>query len=140
MITFFILTTLSAILGSFISGVLTDLIGPRRTLLFSLGGWCMGLLGALIAMHRWHFWLAGGIIGAALGATWVSGRVVVIRLSSPEYLGEIFGCVGLVGRIAAILGPLIWGGIIWGLQGYFPLNYRAALLCLLFGCLFPSFS
>ena len=131
MITFFFLTTLSAILGSSISGLLTDLIGPRKTLLFSLGGWCLGLLGALIAMYRWHFWLAGGIIGAALGATWVSGRVVVVRLSAPDCLGEIFGCVGLAGRIAAILGPLMWGGIIWGLQDYFPLNYRVALLCLL---------
>ena len=132
MITFFFLTTLSAIPGSFISGILTDLVGPRRTLLFSLGGWCLGLLGALIAIHRWHFLLSGSILGAALGATWVSGRVLVIRLSSPEYLGEIFGCVGLVGRIAAILGPLLWGGIVLGLRDYFPLNYRAALLCLLF--------
>ena len=139
MITFFFLTTLSAILGSLICGILTDVWGPRKTLLFSLGGWCLGLFGAFIATDRWQFWCAGGIIGAALGSTWVSGRVVVIRLSSPDYVGEIFGCVGLVGRFAAILGPFVWGGIVWGLRGYFPLNYRAALCCLLLWMLVSFF-
>lgn len=131
MISFFFLTTLFAILGSFVSGILTDRLGPRKSLLFSLSVWCLGLLSALVITERWHFWIPGSLIGMALGATWVSNRVLIIRASPPEHIGEIFGCVGLVGRFAAILGPLIWGGIIWSFQDYFPWNYKGALLCLL---------
>jgi len=131
MITFFIGTTFMAILGSFLCGILTDPLGPRKMLLVSLGGWCIGLLIASLSVERWQFWVAGGLIGIVLGSTWVSSRVLIIRLSSAEYLGEIFGCIGLVGRAAAILGPLIWGGIVWGFKTHFPWNYRLALLCLL---------
>jgi len=131
MITFFFLTTLFAVVSAFLAGILTDRFGAKRTLLLSCGGWCAGLLSAMLATQRWHFWCAGGLIGTVMGSTWVASRVLVIRFSSREYLAEVFGCLGFIGRLAAIIGPLVWGSVVWLFKSHFPWNYRGALLCLL---------
>ena len=131
MIRFFFLTTCSAIGGAWGCGVLTDHWGPKRTLLLSLGGWGVGLLIAALTTRPWHFWLAGCFIGTVLGSTWVSNRVLVVHFSPEKHLGEVFGWAGLVGRLAAILGPLLWGSIVWGFKAYFPWNYRLAVFSLL---------
>jgi len=139
MIVFFFLTTCFAILGSFAAGFLTDRLGAWKIFALSLAGWVIGFSCAIVAREKWHFWISGGLIGMVLGSTWVSGRVLVIRFSPPEHIGEVFGCLGLVGRLAAILGPLGWGAIIWGFNAFFPWNYRLALLCLLV-CMLISLS
>lgn len=131
LIVFFFITTLFAILGSSLCGFLTDALGPRKTLLLSFGGWCLGLCIVALTVQRPAFWFAGGLIGAVLGSTWVASRVFVIRFAPPEYLGEIFGCLGLIGRLGAILGGLFWGGFVNVFADHFPWNYRAALLSLL---------
>jgi len=58
-------------------------------------------------------WLVGPITGAALGATWAADRVLMLRLSPPEALGELYGVYGMVGRFSAVTGPLIWGATTW---------------------------
>ncbi|MBI4436920.1 MAG: MFS transporter [Candidatus Omnitrophica bacterium] len=131
MITFFFLTTLFAIVSAFVAGIFTDRFGAKRILLLSLGGWCAGFLCAILATLRWHFWFTGGLIGTVMGSTWVASRVLVIRFTSREYLAEVFGCLGLIGRLAAITGPLVWGSVVWLFKSHFPWNYRGALFCLL---------
>jgi MFS-type transporter involved in bile tolerance (Atg22 family) len=46
-------------------------------------------------------------------------------LAPKAQLGEFFGLAGLFARIAAILGPLLWGLIVWD-----PTRYHYALLML----------
>ncbi len=130
MISFFALSTLSAIVGAFGTGLLTDRFGPRRTLLLSLAGWGIGLLMGAGATVPWQFWIVGSVIGASLGGTWVSSRVLIIRLSPPDYLGEVLGIIGFVGRIASVIGPLLWSVIVLKLGDFFPWNYRVALFFL----------
>ncbi|MEX2280038.1 MAG: MFS transporter, partial [Acidimicrobiia bacterium] len=57
----------------------------------------------------------GAMGGLALGATWAADRVVMIRVSPPEHLGEFYGLYATVGRFATILGPLVWALIVDGL-------------------------
>jgi len=75
--------------------------------------------------------LVGPITGAALGATWAADRVLMLRLSPPEALGELYGVYGMVGRFSAITGPLLWGAIVYLLEGTGALAYRAAVASLL---------
>jgi UMF1 family MFS transporter len=53
----------------------------------------------------------------------------MLRLTPPERVGEFYGLYGMVGRFAAITGPLLWGLIVnqlgWGRP--------AAILTLLIG-------
>ena len=50
-----------------------------------------------------------------------------------EKLGEFFGFYGFAGKAASILGPMLWGSVVWALDSTHTLKYRIAvslLLCL----------
>jgi UMF1 family MFS transporter len=55
----------------------------------------------------------------------------MFRLSPPESLGEFYGIYGMVGRFAAITGPLVWGGVVYALEDAGTIAYRAAISALL---------
>jgi len=104
-----------AVFASFGWGRLVDRLGPRRTLMIVLASWAVGLiLGAIslsvdgpigIAM----FLLAGAILGSGLGGVQVADRVLMVRLSPPERIGEFFGLYGLVGKGSQVIGQLLYG-------------------------------
>ena len=130
-ITFYIVSTVFAILGSFVSGFITDRFGSKRTLSAVLGLWCITILLATISFSKTIFWIAGPLTGICLGATWTSARALVVDLSPPQMVGEVFGFYGLVGKSASIIGPLVWGLVVWafGFLGIF--KYRLAISSLL---------
>ena len=55
------------------------------------------------------FLLAGAILGSGLGGVQVADRVLMVRLSPPERLGEFFGLYGLVGKGSQVIGQLLYG-------------------------------
>lgn len=124
------ISTVFAIVGAFASGPLIDRIGAKRALYVALGLWVVALGLALVA-ERSVFFVAGAFTGAALGALWSADRVLMFRLSPPESLGELYGIYGMVGRFAAISGPLVWGLVVYALEDTGKLAYRAAIGSLL---------
>ena len=62
----------------------------------------------------WPFLVAGAILGSGLGGVTVADRVLMVRLSPPERLGEFFGLYGLVGKGSQVIGQLLYGAIITG--------------------------
>jgi UMF1 family MFS transporter len=78
------------------------------------------------------FLLAGAILGSGLGGVQVADRVLMVRLSPPDRLGEFFGLYGLVGKGSQVIGQLLYGLIIFVLL--VPLGvgaYQVAVLSLL---------
>jgi UMF1 family MFS transporter len=78
------------------------------------------------------FLVAGAILGSGLGGVQVADRVLMVRLSPPERLGEFFGLYGLVGKGSQVIGQLLYGATIFVLLG--PLGvgaYQVAVLSLL---------
>jgi len=130
-ITFYIVSTVFAILGSFVTGFITDRFGSKRTLSIVLGLWCISILLVAISFNKIVFWVVGPLVGICLGATWTSARVLVVDLSPPQMVGEVFGFYGLVGKSASIIGPLIWGLCAWAFGFLGILKYRLAILSLL---------
>jgi UMF1 family MFS transporter len=63
----------------------------------------------------WLFWIAGPLAGIALGGTWTADRPLMLQLSPPRYLGQFYGLYAMVGRFAAITGPLLWSFVVDGL-------------------------
>lgn len=129
--TLYIISTVFAILGSFIAGFITDRLGSKRTLMGVLGLWCISILLAIISFSKSIFWIVGPLVGICLGATWASARALVVELSPPQMVGEVFGFYGLVSRSAYIIGPLIWGLTVWAFDFLGSLKYRLAVFCLL---------
>ena len=124
-IRYFLLTQVCAVAGSLSFGVVIRRLGAKRTLLWIWCGW-MGAL-ALVAVNpsvQW-LWVAGPMMGFCLGSTWATSRVLITELSPKDQLAEMFGLAGLVGRVSAILGPFLWGVLVWE-----PSGYRLAILSL----------
>ena len=71
------------------------------------------------------------LIGIALVGTCVSARALVVDLSPPEKIGEIYGLYNMGGKFGFVLGPLGWGALVWAFGGLGILKYRIAIASLL---------
>jgi UMF1 family MFS transporter len=110
--------TFVAIAMSFLWGLLADRLGPKRTLVIVLASWAVGLVLGGVALGFGPgglvpFLVAGAILGSGLGGVTVVDRVLMVRLSPPERLGEFFGLYGLVGKGSQIIGQLLYGAVIF---------------------------
>lgn len=110
---------LGAISGALLLGRIVDRVGPKRTLTIDLAVWLVAL-GSFAAipvfeLPRDLFWPAAFVAGAALGGLWTADRPFMLRLTPPERLGQFYGIYSMVGRFAAIMGPLVWAIIVDGL-------------------------
>jgi UMF1 family MFS transporter len=113
--------------------LLVDRIGPRRTLLAVLVSWSVGLLIIGLVVQKVPFLVAGAILGSGLGGVAVTDRLLLIRLAPPALVGEMFGLYGLAGKLSAVIGPLLYGGIIFWLdpERSGPIAYQVAIHSLL---------
>lgn len=108
--------------GALGSGRLVDRIGPKRTLNRLLILWAVALsLAALIPaadLPAIAFWLIASLVGVAVGGTATADRPYLMRLAMAHALGQCYGLYAMVGRFAAITGPLLWALIVdwlgWG--------------------------
>lgn len=110
-------STVFAVVGSTAAGFLTDRIGPKKTLLGVLMLWMVAITLSAAALGAWMLFVAGPIVGIALGGMWTVGRVMLVALSPPEKVGEFFGLFSLAGKVSAVFGPaltavllLVFGG------------------------------
>lgn len=101
-----------AVLGGFFWGRIVDRIGPKRTLTLVLACWAVALLfGAAIGLFSlplWTVYVMGAVTGLAFGGVSTSDRPFLLRLTPPDRVGEYYGLYGMVGRFAAITGPVLW--------------------------------
>lgn len=114
----------TAAVGAFICGHLQDRMGSVPTLAITLLIWIIAIAVALLASKPAHMWIAGNIIGLAMGASQAVGRALVSKFSPTERAGEFLGLWGLVNRLSAIVGPLSYGLINYWSNG----NHRMSLL------------
>jgi UMF1 family MFS transporter len=121
----------AAVAGGFAWGPLADRRGPRWVLLRVIGLWGAILVAtALVAyldLPKGSFWVIGALAGFALAGLWSADRPLMLRLTPPRYLGAFYGIYAMVGRFAAIIGPLLWTLVVDGLR----LGRPAAVLSLL---------
>jgi UMF1 family MFS transporter len=113
-----LLLTFVAIVMSFVWGWLVDRQGPKRTLIWVLVSWAVGLILGGVAIGFGQaglvpFLVAGAILGSGLGGVQVADRVLMVRLSPPERIGEFFGIYGLVGKGSQVIGQLVYGALIF---------------------------
>ena len=83
-----------------------------------LVSWAVGLILGGIAIGFGQaglvpFLVAGAILGSGLGGVQVADRVLMVRLSPPDRIGEFFGIYGLVGKGSQVVGQLLYGALIF---------------------------
>ncbi|MEE9259179.1 MAG: MFS transporter [Nitrospinaceae bacterium] len=128
---FLISSTFAAMVGSYVIGWLVKKRGTVWSYWLVLWLWFSALLIAAVSQTETMFWVVGPLAGIGMGGVWVVSRAILVELAPPEKVGEFFGIYGLAGKMASILGPLLWGSIVWLLEDTQTLKYRAAVSSLL---------
>ena len=108
-----------SIIGGYIFGKAADKYGPRRLILISISCWIISLSLAIVATEfnqMWLIYVTGVLGGFNIGGIFAVDRVFMTRLSPQKHLGEFYGLYSTIGRFATILGPLLWGFIVDGLN------------------------
>jgi UMF1 family MFS transporter len=129
-ITLFLVLTIPSIFGSYIYGHLVDRFGAKRSLMATLILWIV-LLAIMIAVPgKTAFWIVGLAIGLNFGGVPTAERPVLLGLVPDVEAGRFFSLMLLSSRAAAIVGPLIWGLTVDGLESGFgtAIAYRAAVM------------
>ena len=128
---FLIISTIFAMLGSLVIGWLVKHRGTIFSYSFVLWLWLVALTLIVISPGETLFWVVGPLAGVGMGGVWVTSRAIVVELSPPEKIGEFFGIYSLAGKMASVVGPLLWGSVVWLFQDTQTLKYRAAVGSLL---------
>lgn len=126
-----ITATAVTVVGTFFWGHLTDRWGGYRSLGCVWVVWVAAFGLASVGFDPRLFWVVACLAGVAMGGTWVSSRVLLIKWAGPASVGEALGLFGLVSRIASVTGPLLWGGIVWSCAGLGREKYRVVVIVLL---------
>jgi UMF1 family MFS transporter len=127
-----LILTVVAVIASFGWGFLADRWGPRRTLFAVLATWAVGLMILTLFLATVPFLFAGALLGAGLGGVGVVDRLMLLRLTPPDRVGEMFGLYGLVGKFSAVVGPVFYGAIVALLLGALDRGaYQVAIASLL---------
>ncbi len=119
-----LVVNVTAAIGAFGFGLVQDRLGSVRTLAITLLVWITALVIAYFTETRAAFWVVANLVGVSLGSSQSAGRALVGQFSPPERSAEFFGLWGLAGKLAAVIGPLVYGLVTYASRG----NHRLALL------------
>ena len=107
----FILAQPSSFLGALIFGFITDKIGAKKSISISLLLWVIVIVGAYLSVTKTHYYILVICAGFLMGSSQASGRTMLALLTPVKKATEFFGFYNFTGRMAAILGPLVYGEI-----------------------------
>lgn len=111
--TFLIISTVTAVIGSFLIGKLAQRWRLKPLLQLIMSGWVIALALFILFDHMTLIWVLGSVVGVLLGGLWTTTRPLLAELVPKEELGRFFGLFALSGRAAAIVGPLIWTTVVY---------------------------
>jgi len=120
---FFIIVQFTAMIGSFLFGMIGDRIGIKLSIIITLIFWTLIVIGVFLINDKTQFFIIGSFAGTFLGATQSLSRALMSKLIPFEFKTEFFGFYSLFEKTSTILGPLLFG-----LITYITGNMRIAVL------------
>ena len=119
---------ITSALGGLASGHIADKFGHKKTLFVVLVGWVFILPSIGFLTNFTAFVVATTVMGFWFGANWAVSRSVMSYLAPVGQHNLAFAYFGLVERVSALFGPLIWGAVVTGLISMGSFRYRLATL------------
>jgi UMF1 family MFS transporter len=86
-------------------------IGVRKALLVAIGAYSFIAILGFFMSQVWHFYLLACMVGLFQGGIQALSRSYFTRLIPTEYSAEFFGFFNMLGKFAAIIGPLLLGAV-----------------------------
>ncbi len=90
-------------------GRIGERLGARQGILLGLGVYILVTLYSFWMNAAWQFYLLAVIIGLVQGGVQALSRSLYARLIPPGQSAEFFGFYNMMGKFAAVLGPLLVG-------------------------------
>ena len=84
-------------------------IGPRSGIFIALGVYSFVVLWAWLMQSQWEFYGLAVMIGLVQGGVQSLSRSLYARLIPQERAGVFFGIYNMLGKFAAVIGPLLVG-------------------------------
>lgn len=116
-------------------------LGARPAILAAIGVYAGATVWSFYMSQVWEFYVLAGVVGLVQGGVQSLSRSLYARLIPAEKAGEFFGFYNMLGRFAAVLGPVLVG-IAGMVSGSPRLGILAVLLLFVVGaallCLVPE--
>jgi MFS transporter, UMF1 family len=111
LINYFVIANITSMFGAFIFGYILDWIGAKKTITITLMIWICVVYWAFKCNSINEFYYVGLLAGIAIGSSQSSSRAMLALLTPKEKMAEFFGFYSVTGKIASIMGPLVYGEI-----------------------------
>jgi UMF1 family MFS transporter len=109
LIVFMIIIQVTSVAGAYVSGILTERIGNKNTLILFILMMLGAVLGLFLNESVVGFFIIGGAAGCALSAVQSVSRGMIAVLSPPGRSAEFYGFFAVAGRTSSFIGPTIYG-------------------------------
>ena len=119
-----LLVNITAAIGAFAFGYVQDWLGHKGALALTLLVWIAMTIVASLATTPALFWLAANLAGLAMGSSQSAGRAMTGVFAPATRLAEFYGLWTLSVQVAAIIGPLTFGAVLYLTDN----NYRLGML------------
>jgi UMF1 family MFS transporter len=86
-------------------------IGVKRALLVAITAYCFIAVLGYFMSATWHFYALACMIGLFQGGIQALSRSYYTRLIPTEFSAEFFGFFNMLGKFAAIIGPILIGTV-----------------------------
>lgn len=111
LIYYFIIAQFTSILGALFFGYITDIIGCKKTITITLVIWSIVVIWAFFCRSVTEYYFVGLLAGIAIGSSQSASRTMLALLTPTPKMSEFFGFYAFTGKIASVLGPLVYGEI-----------------------------
>lgn len=108
-----LIVNITAAIGAFAFGYVQDRLGHKKALALTLLLWIAMTAVASTATTSAMFWVSANLAGLAMGSSQSAGRAVVGVFAPPTRLAEFYGLWTLSVQVAAIVGPLTYGAVVY---------------------------
>ena len=92
-------------------GRLGQHIGPKKGIYIAIGFYVIATFWGITMNHKYEFFVLAAMIGLVQGGIQALSRSYFTRLIPTDKPAEFFGFYNMLGKFAAIVGPVLMGGM-----------------------------
>jgi UMF1 family MFS transporter len=122
--TLVLVVNVTAAIGAFAFGYVQDALGHKLALGLTLLMWLAMVTVAGLATSAAMFWVAANLAGLAMGSSQSAGRALAGLFAPKERLAEFYGLWTFATQLAAIIGPISYGALVFATDN----NHRLGIL------------
>jgi UMF1 family MFS transporter len=119
-----LVVNITAAVGAFAFGYVQDAIGHKSALALTLLLWLAMVAVAGLATSVAMFWIAANLAGLAMGSSQSAGRALAGLFAPRDRLAEFYGLWTFATQLAAIVGPISYGAVVYATDN----NHRLGIL------------